>query len=346
MIGFVTSIWVMFKISTPYAILAIVLMVFLYIYITSYHKNRKGLVSIFANAIFQINRRLQIFLQKQGNKKEYVDWRPSAICISKDSFKRDNAFRLLNWISYKYGFGTYLHRIEGYYSKSTYAQSELELQKLLKNIGTNNYVYIDTIISPSYTSAIAQAIQIPGIAGMENNMVIFEYDKEEPENVTDIVDNFKLVNSGNFDVCILASSRKPIYYKNGIHIWIKNIDEENGNLMILLSFIILGHPDWKKGNIKIFDICKKEEAEGVRKRMKELLSSGRLPITTQNIDIIIQEEGVPTKQIINDHSTDAGLTIIGFREELLNHDGHKIFEGYDQLGSVLFVNSHNKKAIE
>jgi hypothetical protein len=346
LIGFIASIWIMFKINMTYAFAAIILMTLIYLYINSYHKKRKGFTSIFANTIFQLNRNLQIYLQKQSGKKEILDWRPSAICISKDSFKRDNAFRLLNWISYKYGFGTYLHRIEGYYSKSTYKQSNIELEELLTNIGSDNSVYIDTIISPSYTSAIAQAIQIPGIAGMENNMVIFEFDKEEPEGLNDIIDNFKLVNAGNFDVCILASDRKIIKYKNGIHVWIKSTDDGNANLMILLSFIILGHPDWKKGKIKIFDICKEDRADQVRKNLNELVSAGRLPITSQNIDIVIQKEDVSPKSIINEYSSGAGLTIIGFREELLSHEENKLFENYNNLGNVLFVNSHNKKNIE
>ncbi len=346
LIGFITAVWVMFKINTVYAIAAIVLMTLLYTIINSYHKNRKGLVSIFANAIFQLNRNLQVYLQKKNSTRAAPEWRPSAICISKNSFERYNAFRLLNWISYKYGFGTYLHHIDGYYSKNTYEQSKKELSSLIKDVDTDNYVYIDTIISPSNTTAIAQAIQIPGIAGMENNMVIFEYDKDKPDELNDIIDNFKLVNAGNFDVCILASSPHPIRYKNGIHVWIKSIDEENANLMILLSFIILGHPDWRKGNIKIFDICKAEEEDKVRQRMKELVISGRLPITSKNIEIIIQQEEVAPKAIINEYSANAGLTIIGFREEMLKHEGRNVFDGYEKPGDILFVNSHNKKAIE
>jgi hypothetical protein len=125
--------------------------------------------------------------------------------------KRDKAFRLLNWISYKYGFGTYLHHIVGYYSKSTAIKAREELKKLLDHVDSvENHVYIDTLISPSNTSAIAQAIQIPGIAGMENNMVIFEYDKQQPINLEEIIDNFALVNSGDFDICILGSSNREI----------------------------------------------------------------------------------------------------------------------------------------
>ena len=66
----------------------------------------------------------------------------------------------------RYGFGTYIHRIEGRLSKQTNIEAKVTLNKLLKlaNISKSN-VYVDTIISPSMTSAIAQVIQLPGISG-------------------------------------------------------------------------------------------------------------------------------------------------------------------------------------
>jgi hypothetical protein len=78
LIGFIVSLWVMFKISTPYAITAIILMILLYTFINSYHSKRKGLASLFANTLFQVNRNLQVFLQKKGGRT-FTDWRPSAI---------------------------------------------------------------------------------------------------------------------------------------------------------------------------------------------------------------------------------------------------------------------------
>jgi hypothetical protein len=339
-------VWVMFKISTPYALLSFAVITIIYLYINHYHKSRNGLASIFTNALFQLNRNLQILIQKKQSKQSHIEWRPSAICISKDSFKRDKAFQLLNWISFKYGFGTYLHHIMGYYSKSTVQQGRTELAKLFEQVsGIPNNVYIDTIISPSNTSAIAQAIQIPGIAGMENNMVIFEYDKTNPTNLEEIIDNFALINSGDFDICILASSNKSIQFKNGIHIWINSLDSANANLMILLSFIILSHPDWKKSHIKIFAICRSEELEGTKKVMNELVHSGRLPITSKSIEMIIQKPGVSAKSIINQNSANAGLTLIGIREELIKHEKHLLFEGYYEIGTTLFVHSRNQKEI-
>jgi len=347
LIGFLVAIWIMFKINTPYALLAIVLMILIYIGINSYHKRRKGLEAIFANSIFQLSRNLQVYLQKTTKRKSRKEWRPSAICISRDSFKRTTAFELLNWISYKYGFGTYLHLMEGYFSKSTYKESQEILQKLLmhhKHI--ENHVYVDTLISPSYTSAIAQAIQIPGIAGMENNMVIFEFDKETQDNLEEIAENFALVNAGNFDVCIVGSSGKKIVKKSEIHIWIRSMDAENSNLMILLGFIILGHPNWNKSHIRIFEVCKPGELEETKKNIEELLQSGRLPITLKNVEMITEDQDTNIKKIVCEKSAIAGLTIIGFRVESVKHFGPELFRGFETIGTTLFVNSVGQKYIE
>lgn len=346
MLGFIVSILIMFKINTLYALAAILLMVITYLYINSYHKDRHGLASIFLNSLYQLNRNVQVFLQKAG-KKRVQEWRPSAICISKDSFERDTAFKLLNWIAYKYGFGTYLHRIEGYYSKASHMQAKEELDLLVsrsENVG--NHVFVDTIISPSYTSAIAQAIQLPGVAGMENNMVIFEYDKSSAENLEEIIENYALANAGNFDFCVLGSSNRTFKLKSDIHIWIKPSDADNANLMILLSFIIAGHPDWKKADIKIFNICKEQQATEVRQSLDEMIASGRLPIRNSNVEVLIEQENVSPKEMINERSEHAGLTLIGFRGDLIKHEGAEMFKGYDNLGHILFVNANSKKEIE
>jgi len=345
--GFLVAVWVMFKINTAYALLSLILITIIYLYINHYHRYRKGLATIFANALFQLNRNLQVLIQKKNSKRKLGEWRPSAICISKCSFQRDKAFHLLNWISFKYGFGTYLHRIEGYYSKATVEQAKEELLKMVHKFNiANSQVYIDTLISPSYTSAVAQAIQIPGIAGMENNMVILEYDKNHPESLAEIVDNFALVSSGDFDICILASGQETIRFENGIHVWINSLDTENSNLMILLSFIILGHPDWKKAKIQIFDICRPEEVEMNKQKMKEVVKAGRLPITEKNVKIIVKEQDISNKSIISQYSENAGLILIGLREEMVKHQKEQVFEGYEKLGTILFVHSKDQKIID
>ena len=344
--GFVVAVIVMFRINTLYALTATTLIIILYSYINHYHKSRTGLESLFANVLFQINRNLQVYLQKSESKRKDREWRPGVICISKDSFKRERAFRLLNWLSYSYGFGTYLHRIDGYYSRVTSQQAKEELERLIELYETShNHVYVDTIISPSYTSAIVQAMQVPGISGMENNMAVFEYDKENPENLGEIIDNIRLIKAGDFDICLLASASKEINYSKGIHVWIDFNEPENASLLILLSFIIAGHPDWKKSFIKVFSTCKPGQSGETQQALSELVSSGRLPITENNIEIIEITHGGSVKGLINERSATAALVMTGFRPEMLRQNGETILGGYDEAGTILFVNSQYQKEI-
>ncbi len=255
LIGFIFSIYIMFKMDSLYAIFAIIVMTALYIYISYYHSERQGLESIFRSALFQINRNLQVYLQKNQAMKKRVSWHPSAICVTEANSDRDNAFKLLTWISNKYGFGTYIQYIKGYYSSTAHDQAKDALELLIERAESRkSNVYVDTIVSPSYTSAIAQIIQLPGISGLDNNLALFEYDKKDPVNLEQIVENYPLVRSGNYDVCILGGSNRGVNFHEGIHIWVRRVDYDNLNLMVLLSYIILGHPDWKGAKIKIFNV--------------------------------------------------------------------------------------------
>lgn len=346
LIGFLMCLILMFQISTKYALLSIIMMSMIYFVLSRFHTDREGLSAIFQSAMFQLSRRVQVYLQKAKKTDLSKNWRPSAVCISKDSFERDKALNLLNWISYRFGFGTYIHLLEGYYSKTTNADAKKVLEAL---VSRSNYVhgniFVDTIISPSYTSAIAQIVQLPSPSGMENNMIILEYDKHNPQNLSQIIENLALVQAGNFDVCILGSSSRSVVYENGIHVWIKNWDAENANLMILLSYIILGHPDWKNGFIKIFSVCKTGEKEDEMSKLKTLVQEGRLPITEQNIEVIESTEGMSFKNLVNEYSSDCGLTIIGFKEEYLKRDNGNFFDGYSRIGDVLFVDAQGIKEI-
>jgi len=148
-------------------------------------------------------------------------------------------------------------------------------------------------------------------------------------------------------LCILATSDKGFGYKKDIHVWINKDDYENANLMILLSYIILGHSDWKKGQIKIFATFPKENLKKEQEHLIELTSSGRLPISANNIRVLPLDEGRSRLDLINDYSSDADLTLIGFHEGMIkSNKSTELFEGYDNIGNILFVNTLTSKFIK
>jgi hypothetical protein len=50
--------------------------------------------------------------------------------------------------------------------------------------------------------------------------------------------------------------------------------------------------------------------------------------------------------IINQYSQDADLTILGFRNELVKKKGVEVFDGFDNIGETLFINTNKQKEIK
>ncbi|MFT5513778.1 MAG: hypothetical protein ACI8SE_002188, partial [Bacteroidia bacterium] len=225
---------------------------------------------------------------------------------------------LLRWISHRKGFGMYIHHIDGYLSKESAEEGRECLKRLIKLTQVSkSSVFVDTIINPTYKSIISQILQLPGVSGKGNNMALFEYYKRRQEALEEILDNIGMVQAVGYDTCILCSSEKKFGFTNEIHLWITSNDYHNANLMIYLAYIILGHPDWEDGIIKLFAIHPVDEIANERIKLKEMIKTGRLPISADNMRIIPIMEGITTKEIINKNSMDADLTIVGFRSELI-----------------------------
>ena len=346
LLGAVGSYGLMFFMNPGYAFVAVITMVGIYLIVSKMNPDRQNLSVIFQGVIFQVSRSLQVFLQK-ANKEQSQSWRPSVVCVSESSFERLAAFELLKWISSRYGFGTYIHKVPGYLSRSNNEIAQVAKNRLIKMAeDADSNIYVDCLISPSFTSAIAQVIQLPGISGTENNLLLLEYSKSEPEKLEDIVDNFALIAAVNFDVAILATNERGFGLFRQIHIWITDRDYNNAVLSILLAYVILGHADWKRGMIKIFAVFPEESLQADEKRLFDLIGEGKLPISKNNIEIIPRDNTTSVRSIINDKSADADLTIIGFRNAALKHKGSELMHGYDQIGNTLFVHSEDEKKIK
>ena len=345
LIGFIFTLYLMFKMEPLFAILSLLFMTLIYYSITSTRDDNEGLSKIFQGVIFQISRNLQIFLQKA--EKDNDNWRPSFICISRDFFKRPAAFDLLAWISHRSGFGTFIHFIKGYLSKDTNRKAREELSRIIKISGVSkSNVFIDTMISPSFTSAVAQAIQLPSVSGKDVNAMLFEFSRENNEHLEEIIDNVSLIKAIEYDLCILSSTERGFGVRSSIHIWLTPGDLTNASLMILLGYVIMGHPDWRNASIKITAVFPEDEIDDYQHKLSKMIKEGRLPISVHNIELIEQKAEVGLKEIINQRSQDDDLIMIGIRYESLKQKGVSLFQEFDDIGNILFVNAAREQKIE
>ena len=336
--GGLLCFYLMFKMNTFYAFLAVFIMIANYFVITLTRGRKEGIAIMFQGVISQFTRRVLVFLQKAEKAQSQENWRPAIICLSENSFQSLSSFNMMKWISHKYGFGTYIHLIDGYFSSETQEIAVKDLTRLIKmsNLSKSNF-YIDTLISPSYTSAIAQIVQLPGISGQDNNMILFEYAEDDMEKVVRIIENVGLIKAAKFDLCLLRTTEKGFGFQRDVHVWITPYDLENANLTIVLGYIIIGHSDWNKGQIKVFAAFEESEFTEQQERLNKLIISGRLPVSPKNLKIFSLKENQNYKDVVNKYSNEADLTILGFNEGYVRHGEPTYFQGYQNLGNILFV---------
>ncbi len=338
LVGAVAAFVMMFQMSTPYAALAVVAMCLIYIWVKRSRKGERDLAMVVKGVLFQMTRQLQVLIQKKQARVDMSNWRPSFIAISRNSLTRLGPFDLLRWISHYYGFGSFIHFIKAPLTEETNNESKEILGKLIHQVDVSRAgMYVDTIISPSFKTGVAQIVQIPGIAGMENNSILFEFRKEDEEELQDILEGCHFASVAGFNICILRSSDKHFGYRRNIHIWLTPGDIRNANLMIILSYIMIGHRDWKHAEVKLFATFSPTEIEAKKKRLLQLVRKGQIPISPNNIQVLPLEPEKSFDEFVSDTSNGADLVITGFSVAKMKQDKGEFLKGFEGVEDILFV---------
>ena len=348
LIGAIASFVMMFQMAPLYAMLAIVAIILIYFGLRHSHTGDDDLSAMLKGVLFQLTRRLQVLIQSKRSRSSPAHWRPSFIAISSDSFTRLAAFDLLRWISRYYGFGTFIHFIKGRLTRETNRESIRTLGKLIRlSKSSHAGIYVDTIVSPSFRTAVAQIVQIPGIAGMDNNSILFEFHRDHATDISDILAGCEFASYVNFNMCVLRSSERRFGYKQMIHIWLTPGDYRNANLMILLAYIIMGHPEWEGAEVELYAAFEKEHLEVEAERLNRLVELGRIPISRKKIKKIPWDRKKTTyESLVERHSEDADLVILGFSIHKALEEKGAFFRRFGKINDVLFTRAGEKIAIE
>lgn len=338
LVGAIAAFVIMFQMNPLYATLAFIAMAVIYTLLNRSRSSERGLTAVLKGVLFQMTRQLQVLIQKKQAQVTMDNWRPSFIAISKHSLTRLAPFDLLRWISHHYGFGSFIHFTQAPLTHETNEDSKEIIEKMIEmSQASNSGIYVDTIISPSFKTAIAQIVQIPGIAGMDNNSLLFEFKQESPDELEDIIDGCTFASVTGFNICILRSSDRHFGYHRKIHIWLRPGDLRNANLMIILAYIIIGHRDWRKSEVTLYATFTPEDMASKKRELYRLVTQGQILISHKNVQTIKLESGEDFEEYVSENSEDADLVITGFSLSKMQQDNGEFLKGFRNIKDILFV---------
>ncbi len=345
LVGAVACFLMMFMMQPAYALASIVTMAMIYMWLNKTRKGERNLAMVFRGVMFQSTRKLQIAIQKRNAAPDMSNWRPSIVALTEYSEDRVAVFNLLRWLSHHYGFGSYIHFIKGPLNLATNHESKKILQNLINQSAMSDAAfYVDTIVAPTFKTAVAQIVQIPGINGMENNSILFNFYKDNAEEIPPIIDGCYFTAVTGLNALILRSGTRHFGFRRMIDIWLTPGDYRNANLMILLAYILIGHPEWKDCQIRVFDV--EDEGTSRTDRLEEQISSGRLPISPNNIQRIYKKPDETVADKMAGVSCDSDLIILGLSLKKMRRDNGSYLLSFPCAQDMLFVRAGQRILID
>jgi hypothetical protein len=111
--------------------------------------------------------------------------------------------------------------------------------------------------------------------------------------------------------------------------------------MILLAYILIGHPEWKDCQIRVFDVVEQGSAN-TTDGLEELIATGRLPISANNIQKVTKPESKNFSEVVCAGSVDADLIILGLSLKKMRKDNGAFMAGFTCTQDMLFVRAGQK----
>ena len=348
LIGTVMCALMMIQINVIYAFISIFLMVVVYLGLRHGHKGQRDLSAIFQGTMFQLTRWLQITLQRNRGISPEGGWRPSIVAVTQFGERRLGHFDLLRWICHRHGFGHFIQFFHGDYSFLDEIEARIHVDELIQRTEVSRAgIFVDTLICPTFQLAVAQTLQMPGISGLPNNSILFEFDRENIDEISDVGQGARLAINSMFNVLILRSTKYRFGYRSSIHVWVTEENLMNAPMMLMLAYIVVGHPEWRRAEIQLFACFESEDAERETDRLSAWMREGRLPISEQNVTSVSCSNGEALEEEVSHYSSQADLVIAGVTAENLEPEvATQTLRCYAGANDVLFVHSIERIAID
>ena len=348
LLGAVMCVLMSIQMSLMFSLTSLAVMVAIYLGLRRTRRGERDLTAIFQGTLFQLTRNFQIALQRNRAKGSTAGWRPSIVAVTRFGQRRLGHFDLLRWICHRHGFGHFIQYFQGEYSFAAEIEARARVSALIDRTEVSGAgIFVDSMISPSFQAAVSQTLQMPGIFGLPNNCILLEFDQDRPEEIEELTQGAELVMGSLFNVLILRSSRFRFGYRSSIHVWVTDDNLANAAMMMLIAYIIVGHREWRKAQIRLFACFASGDSAKEVDKLSRLMTEGRLQISRQNVTAVECSVGESLEREVARQSASADLVIAGLDSRDLDSGvaPHALMR-YEGANDVLFVHSSEQISID
>lgn len=267
-------------------------------------------------------------------------WRPHILVFVSDPLEQLDLIRFGNWFAQGRGVVTVCELVvdDLMNNELQLEERQKKMQKILDE--EELVVFAEFDVVQNVVEGICSVSQANGMAAMESNTVLIGWPQRR-ERILDFLNVMRRLETIHKSLVIGRIQPRHIFprrsVERSIHIWWGGL-QKNGDLMLLLAYLLTRNPEWRDAGIKLMSIAANEEMkEHAERLLRELLPYVRIDADPV---VFVKPEDKSIPEVIHEKSADADVVFMGLATpEIGKEDAYaehlEILAG--DLPTVLFV---------
>lgn len=269
------------------------------------------------------------------------NWRPHILVFVGDIEKRLDLVRYAAWFSEERGVVTVSELIQGDLLSLDLdlQQRQQQIQQVLRREGIPAFGEVNVV--QDIERGIVAVAQANGIAGIDCNTVVLGWpdDLERMTAFMKIIRRLKHLNQSLLIGRVVPLPPIREGSKRRVDIWWGGL-QRNGDLMLLLSYLLSCNPEWRDSTIRILSVASNElMQETTQNFLGKLIPEIRIDA---EIQVVIKSEEESVKEMILEQSAGADLVMLGLatpEEGKEEEYARRLYQLAEGLPACVFV--HN-----
>jgi len=250
-------------------------------------------------------------LRLRSHASDARNWRPHILLFVGDARKRIGLVRLANWFNQNRGLVTACRLVVGDLMKEGV---EVEEEKNLMDHALNEerlVAFTEVNVVPEFENGVVTIVQANGIAGLRSNTVMAGW-PTKPGRLEAWLRIMRAVSrAGRSTIIARLHWRHEPGQQPRIDLWWGGL-ENNGDMMLMLSYLLSLNSEWSDARIVIRSIARSEsEKQHQVEGLASLLAEVRIPADTE---VIMKSAEQSIADIIHAHSADAAIVFLGLKD--------------------------------
>jgi len=250
-------------------------------------------------------------LKLKSYRRDPRNWRPQILVFVDDPARRQGLVRMATWLNSDRGLVTACQLVVGDLETQS-VQIEPRRQEMDEAMDAEGLVaFAQVNVVPELERGVIDVTQASGLPGLEINTIVSGW-PEMPEHQARVMRLLRaMTNAGKSTVLVRLNWRHEPGHRKRIDLWWRG-RERNGDLMLLLAYLLSHNPEWQNAAIHMHSIVGNEaERATMEASLAALIPETRIEA---HVEVMVRDPGVRIIDTIGEHSDDADIVFIGLRD--------------------------------